>query len=207
MFAGKGLQLPFLTRVLMIGGESVQHFWWAYIAGVAATIVCARRAWRTSAGQAVMDRFFHRLPVINRILQGLAISRFARVFGLSLASGIGLLEALEMGGRSSGRPMLQADTQKLIEQVRKGGRLCDVLPSCTYFPTFAKRLIAAGEQSGELSKMCDTVARQFERETSMLTKNIGVVIEPVLVVLIAGVVLMVALAIFLPMWDLVRIMG
>lgn len=207
MFAGKGLELPFLTRALMAFGQSIQHFWWVYILATATLVILGRRAWRVPTWRARIDGYLHRLPFVGRILRGLAISRFARVLGLSLSSGIGLIDALEMSGKASGRPMLIADTTTMIEQVRAGGRLSDVLAACGYFPPFAKRMIAAGEQTGEMPRMCDTIARQYERETTMLTKNIGTVIEPILVVLIAAVVLVVALAIFLPMWDMVRLVS
>jgi len=207
MFSAKGIELPFLTRALMTVGESVQSFWWAYLLGAAAGVLGLRRAWRTPAARASLDELFHRIPVLRSIIRGVGIARFMRVLSLCISSGIGLIEALEMSGKASGRPMLMADAAKMISRVRAGGRLSDVLGSCDYLPTFARRMIAAGETSGEIPKMCDTVARQYERETSMLTRNIGTIIEPVLVVLIAGVVLMVALAIFLPMWDMVRLMS
>jgi len=207
MFASKGIELPFLTRVLMAVGQSVQTYWWVLLPAVLLAVFLARRSLRLATVRSFMDRLLHRIPVIKQILRGLGVARFARVMGLSLSSGIGLIEALEMSGRSSGRAMMAADARRMVDQVRAGGRLSDVLARCEYLPTFAKRMITAGETSGELPKMCDTVARQYERETAMLTKNIGTVIEPVLVVLIAVVVLGVALAIFLPMWDMVRLMS
>ena len=93
----------------------------------------------------------------------------------------------------------------MIEQVRQGGKLSEVLRACGYLPGFAKRMIAAGEESSELTKMCGIVARHYDREVSHLTKNAATVIEPVLIALLTGVVLMVALAVFLPMWDMVSL--
>jgi type II secretory pathway component PulF len=82
-----------------------------------------------------------------------------------------------------------------------------VLVACEYIPPFAKRMLISGDESAELTKMCGVIARHYERDAQGLTKNLATIIEPVLIVLIAGVVLVVALAIFLPMWNMVNLMG
>jgi len=82
-----------------------------------------------------------------------------------------------------------------------------VLLVCHYLPGFAKRMLTSGEESAELTRMCSEIARHYERDTTALTKNLSTVIEPVLIVLIAGVVLVVALAIFLPMWNMVKLLS
>ena len=78
---------------------------------------------------------------------------------------------------------------------------------CTYLPGFAKRLLAAGEEAAELSRMNEIVARHYDREVSHLTKNVATVIEPILIVGLAGIVLIIALAIFLPMWNMAALVG
>ncbi len=90
----------------------------------------------------------------------------------------------------------------MIDQVNSGGRLADVLMACTYLPGFAKRMITAGEESAELPKMCKIVVRHYQREVAHLSKNLGTVMEPFLVFGMAILVLGVALAIFLPMWNM-----
>lgn len=207
MFASKGAELPLLTKALMSVGTLGQAYWWAWLALGAGLAWWVRAARTNVSTRTKFEAVCHRIPLIGSILRGLAVARFMRVFSLGLSSGIGLIESIDMSGRASGRPALEADARRLSEHVRRGGRLSDALPECTYFPSLAKRMITAGEQSGELPRMCETLARQYEKDTAALTKNIGSIIEPVLVVLIAAVVLVVALAIFLPMWDLVKVMG
>jgi type II secretory pathway component PulF len=207
MYQQRGIELPVFTRMLAAFGEFVQGYWWACLIGAAIGGWMLRRTWKSERGRAAIDRVLHGVPVLEQILRGLALSRFARVFSVTLGSGLGLIRALEMSGRASGRPLLQQDVNRMVEQVRAGGRLADVLATCDYIPTFSKRMITAGEQAGELGRMCDIVAAQHERETTYLTKNLGTIIEPVLIVLIAGVVLVVALAIFLPMWNMVKLIG
>ena len=207
MFEQRGLDLPVFTQALMMFGNSIQHFWWAYIIAIAAAVFGVRRTWATPGGRLAIDQTLHRVPYLKRILIGLAVSRFARVLGVSLAAGLGLIESLELAAGASGRPSLAADVGRMAARVRNGSRLCDALAECAYLPGFARRMLAAGETSGQVPKMCEVVARHYDRETTHLTKNLGTVIEPVLIVGIAGVVLVVALAIFLPMWDMVKLVG
>lgn len=205
MFGAKGVELPIFTRILMGLGNSMQNYWWAYLLTVGAIVYGVRSAWRNPKGKRVIDGLLHKVPFLNTILVGLAVCRFTRVFGLVLSSGLGLLDAIEMSGRTTARPRLIEDTQLMMEQVRAGGRLKAVLGNCKYIPTFARQMLAAGEEAAELPRMCSLVARHYERETTALTKNLTTVIEPVLVVLIGVIVLMVALAIFLPMWNMVKL--
>jgi type IV pilus assembly protein PilC len=207
MFAQKNIELPIFTRMLMWLGESFQGFWWAYLIAIGGSVFLVRRAWGTEKGRWNIEKMLHRIPVIKDILIGMAVARFARVFGLCLNSGLGLIDALNMAGRSSARPMLIRDTQRIIDQVRVGGKISEVLVACEYIPGFAKRMLISGEESAELGKMCSVIARHYERDTQGLTKNISTIIEPVMIVLIAGVVLIVALAIFLPMWNMAQVMS
>lgn len=207
MFAARGVELPFFTVLLQKFGETMQNYWWGYLLGVAVVIFGVRAAWRNKTGRQVIDKILHKIPYIKSILIGLALQRFAQVLGVSIQSGLGLIESLDLAGRSAGRPMLMADIDRLVAKVRTGGRLTESLPQCSYLTPFTRRMMMAGENSAELPRMCQVIARHYEREASHLTKNISTVIEPVLVVLIAGVVMVVALAIFLPMWNMVQLMG
>jgi type II secretory pathway component PulF len=205
MFASRGVDLPTITRVLMVLGDSVRGWWWAYLACGVSAVFGVRRAWATPGGRRVIDGMLHRIPVLRELLKGLALSRFSRVFGLTLASGLPLTECLQLAGRTGARPGLERDVGTLIDQVRRGGRLTDALPACPYLSPFARRMLSAGEESAELPKMCGVIALHYERETTHLSKNVAALIEPILIVLIAGVVLVVAVAIFLPMWDMVNL--
>ncbi len=84
--------------------------------------------------------------------------------------------------------------------------MSQVVGSSVYLPPMARRMLLSGAETGELVKMCQVVAKQYERDSMVLTKNVTTVIEPVLIVLIAGVVLTVALAIFMPMWEMIKVM-
>jgi type II secretory pathway component PulF len=207
MYEQKKIELPVFTQILVAVGDSVHNYWWAYIAVAVGAAWGIRTAWRRPKGRWTIEKILHKIPFLSDILVGTSVARFARVFGLCLNSGLSLIDALQMAGKASGRPMLIKDVERMVEQVKTGGRLSNVLLVCDYLPGFAKRMLTSGEESAELGRMCSVIARHFERDTAGLTKNLSTVIEPVLIVLIGGVVLVVALAIFLPMWNLVKLLS
>src|SRR5262249_46333487 len=136
MFGQKGIELPIFTRMLMGLGNSMQIYWWAYVLTVVTVVFSVRATCRTPSGKRAVDSLLHKVPLLSTILVGLAICRFTRVFGLVLSSGLGLLEAIDMSGKTTGRPKMIEDTQRMMAQVRAGGRLKAVLSDCEYIPTF-----------------------------------------------------------------------
>ncbi len=207
MFRERGVDLPFLTQVLAALGESLRSWWFVYLGIIIVSVFTVRTAWRNPGSREKIDGVLHRVPYLKNILTGVAVSRFTSVLGISLRSGIGLIEALDMAGRASGRPLLIADSQRMVTQVRSGGRLRDVVAQCAYLPAFVKQLISAGEESGDIPRLCGVISSHFSRETKHLAKNLATVIEPILIAGLTGVVLVIALAVFLPMWDMVKIVG
>lgn len=207
MFANRGLDLPVPTQIIVSISDVLRVYWYAFVGGGVIGIVLAKRMWSHPVWRDRIDRGLHRVPILGDMLRGMAISRFAQVFGIALRSGITLMDALEMSGNASGRPMLRADTAKMRQQVNQGGRLSDVLITCSYFPAFTRRMLAAGEEAAEMSRMCEVVSRHYDREVSHLTKNVTTLIEPIMVVGLAAIVLLIALAIFLPMWNMAALIG
>jgi type II secretory pathway component PulF len=207
LFAARGVDLPLITQALVTVGEVFHSYWWAILGAVVGAGMLLGWARRRPHAWLVVDALLHRIPLVRTVLVSLGVARFARVFGLCLSSGLGLIDCLAMSGRASGRPMLERDVDLMIDRVRDGGRLSDVLSKCEYLPPFARRMLSAGEESAELTRMCAIVARQHERDAESLAKGLATIIEPLLVILIAAVVLTVALAIFLPMWNMVSILG
>lgn len=209
MFAARGVELPLLTRLLALAGAHVQQWWFLYLPVIVGSVLLLRAAWRSthSPWRARLEAALHLFGPLRSILTGLAVGRFLRVLGMTLGAGLGLIESLELAGRASGRPRLQADVDKLVRQVRAGGRLGEVLTGCTYIPPIARRMLTAGETAGELPKMAAAAARHFDRQTQHLAKTLATVLEPLLIVVLTVMVLIIALAIFLPMWDMVKLVG
>ncbi|MAE65421.1 MAG: hypothetical protein CMJ18_14215 [Phycisphaeraceae bacterium] len=207
MFASRGVELPLPTQIVIGFSTALRSYWYLFLGGGFGGFWMMRRAWRNTATRRRIDTALHRIPFLRDLLKGMAVSRFANVLGIGLRSGITLIDALSMAGRASGRPLLEAEAQRMENQVNTGGRMGEVLESCRYLSPFARRMIASGEEAGQVPKMCGIVARHYAREVAHLAKNIATVIEPVMIVLLAVVVLMIALAIFMPMWKMASLVG
>lgn len=207
IFASRNVELPLLTKMMVLAGEFMQNYWWLLLLGSVGAFFLARIVLTRPGMRGNLDRAFHKVPVIREILVASGVSRFARVLGLCLSSGINLLDALEMAGNASGRAMLIADIDIVSKQVRSGGRIAAVMENCKYLPAFARRMIASGDEAAELPRMCAVIAKQFERDSAVRCKQLATIIEPLLVVVVAGIVLVVALSVFLPMWNSMGLMG
>jgi type II secretory pathway component PulF len=204
-FKSNGAKLPLATRLIQDLGESVQTYWWAYAATIIGTIFATIMTWKNPKGRLMLEDALLRVPYISKIIVAVCTGRFARVFGISLTSGLDLIESLQIAGRATGRPVFVNDCDKMADKLRQGDRLVDAMRDTKYLPSFAKRMMGAGKDSQELSRACDIVARHYDRESSHLTKNMNTIIEPILTVAMAGIVLIVALAVFLPMWSMTKV--
>jgi type II secretory pathway component PulF len=134
MYEQKNLELPIFTIILVAVGDSIQNYWYLYLAVIISAVFGIRTAWRKPKGRWIIEKMLHKVPFLDSILIGLSVARFARVFGLCLNSGLSLIDALQMGGKASGRPMLMRDVETMVDQVRTGGRLSNVLLVCHYIP-------------------------------------------------------------------------
>lgn len=204
-FAAQGVDMPLLTRLLQAAGESVKAWWYLYAGGLLAAFLGLVGAWRSPPGRIVLERLLLRIPVLGEIIRAVTAARFVRVFGIGLASGLDLIESLSMGGRATGRPVFVRECRDMAERMRSGAKLEEVLRITGYLPPFARRMLSAGKDSAELARACDIVAAHYEQQASHKTKNINTVIEPLLTVAMASIVLITALAVFLPMWQMIRL--
>lgn len=204
-FKAHDVKMPIITRAIQGLGVSIRHWWPFYAGAVISVIVGTALAWRTTAGRHFMERVAYNAPYIGQILKAVTAGRFARVLSIGLGSGLGVIESLEMSGRSTGRPLFAIECDKMADRLRQGDQLGDVIRKSKQLPSFARRLIGAGKDSAEVTKSCGIIARHYDAEATHLTKNINTVIEPMLTLALAGIVLLVALSVFLPMWQMIRL--
>lgn len=204
-FRSQGVELPTITRWVQVLGESIKAYWWAYSAGLGALTAAAVGYARSPDGRDFFERLLLGVPYVGKIVVSSTVAQLTRVMSIGLSSGLGLIESIELGGRASGRAVIRAECEGVAGALRGGQELPAALAESRFVPPFAKRMLVAGKDSAELSRACGIVARHFDREASHLTKNINTVIEPLLTVAMAGIVLLVALSVFLPMWQMVKI--
>jgi len=147
----------------------------------------------------------HRLPYIGAMFTAVTTARFSRVMGIGLESGIEVIEAIEIAGGATGRPVFKAECVRMCDRMRSGESLPDVINQAHGLPSFARRLFGSGKDSLELARAGKIIARHYDRQSDHLAKNINTIIEPMITIAMAGIVLLVALSVFLPMWQMISI--
>jgi type II secretory pathway component PulF len=204
-FAQHQVELPLATRIVQTVGASVRSHWYVYLAALLSVGSGLVLAWRSAPGRLVLERMLLGLPLVGKIIVANTVARFTRVLSISLTSGLDLIQAIDAAGRSTGRPLFVQECDLMTERLRQGDQVGEVVRTSKYLPGFARRMISAGKDASELARASDIVARHYDRESVHLTKGINSIIEPVLTIALAVIVLVVALSVFLPMWQMVRI--
>ncbi|MBL4591533.1 MAG: type II secretion system F family protein [Phycisphaerales bacterium] len=205
IFEANGVELPLTTRVIRTMGESMTQYWWAYILGAVGTVFALVTTWKNERGRYGIEIVLHKLPYIGNMFTCVTTARFSRVMSISLDSGIDVIESLQVAGHATGRPVFVKECDMMCAQMRTGEALEDVINECHGLPSFARRLFGAGKDSDELARSGSIIARHYDRLSDHLAKNINTLVEPMMTIAMAGIVLLVALSVFLPMWQMVRI--
>ena len=205
MFSRFEATLPLPTRI-MIGISDVFRDYWFVMLLVASFVVMGFHWYTiTKWGRLRWDDLKLRTPVFGPLFLKIAMSRFTHILGMLMRSGIHILETLEIASATTGNSVISKELEKLRESVREGSGLSEPLKQSGVFTPMVVQMISVGEQSGKLDEMMAKVSQYYELEVEYTIKNLSTLIEPALIVGIGGMVLFMALAIFLPMWDMARI--
>lgn len=205
IFESNNVPLPLATRLIRTIGDSVRDSWWIYLIAAFGSVYATKRIWTHPAGRLRAEALLFRLPYIGEMFSAVATARFSRVLSIGLDSGIEAIEAISIAGRSTGRPLFRQESDSICERMRSGESLEAVLQTSQRIPSFARRLLGAGKDSSELSAAGRIISRHYDRIADHLAKNINTIVEPMITIAIAGIVLIVALSVFLPMWQMVSI--
>jgi len=207
LFTRAGGQLPLPTRIIL----GISHFardYWGLI--LAATLLAAwllRRFIATDAGRLWWDRLKLRLPLAGNIVQRATLARFARAFAMGYAAGIPLVQALMLSGRSVDNRYVESRVVELQAGVERGETLTGASHKTGMFTPLVLQMMAVGEESGAVDEMLLEVAGYYEREVEYDLKALSSYIEPIMIVVLGGMVLILALGVFLPMWNMASVMA
>ncbi len=205
-FFEKGkLALPLPTRILIAVSYGFQHYWLAGVIMAAAAALAFRWYIGTEKGRRRWHEFILHAPVIGDIFVKLTMGQFCHSLANLIRSGVPALQAIEVAGRTAGNVFLVKIFDEVAASVREGSGLSAPLGRHKLIPPIAVRMIAAGEGSGALDEMLMKVGDHFDREAERKIRLLSLLIEPALIVLLGGIVLFVALSIFLPMWDMTKL--
>lgn len=205
IFESTGGDLPAYTQMFINLSNVVRSPWMLVIAALIWFVFSLIQNWyKTPNGRMSIDSFLLRVPVVGGIIRKVAIARFSRTFGTLIQSGVPMLTALEVVKDSANNAVLE----KVIEEVRKeaeeGGQLSTKLAESDIFPPMVTQMVAIGEESGELEKMLEKVADFYDTEVDNAVESLTALMEPVFIVIIGGMVGAVVIAMYLPIFNIIK---
>ncbi|MEI7613224.1 MAG: type II secretion system F family protein [Betaproteobacteria bacterium] len=205
VFAGFGAELPILTRFLLGMSDFMVSYWPLLLAGVIGAVVGFRSWLATTAGRYTWDRMSLKIPIAGKILHKAALSRFSRSFALGLRSGVPVMQALSNSAQTVDNVYISRCVEGMRENIERGESLLRATLSAGIFTPLVMQMVAVGEESGAVDEMMDEIGGMYQQEVEYELKTLGQQIEPILIVMLGAMVLVLALGIFLPMWDLGKV--
>ena len=204
VFKGLGTELPLMTRVLIgFSGFMVTYGWYLVLAAFGA--VFAFRSWTaTEAGRFAWDRAKLKIPIAGKIIQKATLARFSRSLALAAKSGVPVVQSLSVVAQTVDNAFIASRVERMREGVERGESILRTSIAAGIFTPVVLQMIAVGEESGAIDDMMEEVAQMYQREVEYELKSLGQQVEPILIVFLGALVLVLALGIFLPIWDMGR---
>lgn len=198
-------ELPLPTRILIGINHAVQNYWYLILLAVALLVGGIIWYLRTPNGRWQWDRLKLKLPIFGIIFQKVALSRFARVFASMQKSGISMMLTLDIVAETVGNVVIAKSVTEMREALREGKGLVRPMEASGLFPPLVVQMVAVGEETGNIDVMLNKVSDYYDKDVDYALRNLSSLIEPILLLFVGGMVLLLALGIFLPMWDMIRL--
>ena len=207
IFAVLGNNIPLPTRIIMGASTVARDYWWALCGVIALVAIVIRQTLATVNGRFQWDRIKLRLPAIGKLTHEAILARLSRSLAISLSAGMPMIQTLAVIARSTGNAFMAEKVLRLRDNVERGEPLSRAASATGMFSPLVLQMMAIGEETGELSELLDEAAGFYEREVDHGLKNLSAAIEPILIVVVGGMVLLLALGIFLPLWEMISKAG
>jgi MSHA biogenesis protein MshG len=202
VYAGFKAELPMMTKVL-IGFSNFMVEYWPFLLAALVGAIFGFRAWiNTVAGRMTWDRMKLRIPVAGPIILKATLARFARSFSLAFRSGVPVTSGLSLVANTVDNVFVSERITRMREGVERGESVLRTARDTRVFTPVVLQMIAVGEESGSLDDLTSEIADMYQREVEYDLKNLSAQIEPILIVMLGILVLILALGVFLPIWDL-----
>lgn len=205
LFESFKTELPFPTRMLIGINNAVQEYWYLLVMAVVAVFVSFRAFLAMEDGRLAFDRFKLRVPIFGELATKIVMSRFALLTSLLYRSGVPIVQSLGIVADTMINKVVKRDVLSVLEAVKEGKGLVEPMKVSASFSPMVIQMVEVGEKSGNLDGMLLKVNEYYDREADYIVKRLSARLEPILLVIIGIVVLFLALAVFLPMWDMARL--
>jgi MSHA biogenesis protein MshG len=202
VFAGFNAELPLITRGLLGFSAWTQAWWPALLFGAGGAFWAFKRYVETPKGRYKWDGIKLRLPIVGEIVLKATLARFARSFALSSQSGVPVLQAMSVVAQTVDNAYIGVRIEQMRDGIERGESIARTAAATGVFTPVVLQMIAVGEETGELDNLLFEIAGMYERETDYAIKGLSAAIEPILLAVIAALVLLLALGVFLPLWNL-----
>ena len=202
VFSKLGADLPFLTQVLVGTSNFLIGYWYIILLGVVATTVLVRQWKQTTQGQLTWDRYKLKIPIIGPLLELITMSRFARNFASMLSAGMPVTIALTVVSDATDNAWISSHLKEMRAGIERGESLLRTARQSDMFAPLILQMIAVGEETGAVDDMLINVADFYDEDVDYSLKRLAESIEPILIVAMGVLVLILALGVFLPIWDL-----
>ncbi len=202
VFTDQKKALPWPTVVLMQTSNFLADYWWVLVTGGLLAVVAFLRYVKTPGGQLRVHRLLLALPLIGDITRKVAISRLSSTLATMLASGVQLLEALDISRRVMNNRVLEAAVEDARQNIREGESIAAPLKRSGHFPPLVTHMVAVGEKSGEMEEMLRRIAGIYDGEVDRVVTRATSLIEPVMILFMGAVVFFIVVAILLPIFEM-----
>lgn len=202
VYKGMGASLPLMTQLLIGFSDFTVNFWPMILLGVAGTWFGIRQWRATAAGGYAWDKWKLSMPLVGSVIHKATLSRFARSFSLGLKSGVPITQSMKVVALTVDNAFIAERIERMRDGVERGDSVLHTAIAAGVFTPVVLQMIAVGEESGALDDLLQEIADMYRREVEYELKSLSARIEPVLVVCLGVMVLILALGIFLPIWDL-----
>jgi len=205
--AGEDTQLPIYTRIMLSMSDFMKVYWYIVVGGMIGGAYSFKRWHATEKGRYKFDIFMLKVPVLKTVIAKIAIARFARIFASLMSAGVAVIDSIEITAQAIGNTVIEKELMDASKEVANGKPLSEPLSQSEYFPPIVAQMLAIGEETGESDIILVKVADFYEEEVDTVVDSLSSIIEPLMIVLLGGMVGLIAASVMGPISELSKNIG
>jgi type IV pilus assembly protein PilC len=202
LFMGSGMKLPFLTQMMMDMSKFMQRTWWMFVIAIFVSVQGLKRYYATTTGRQMIDALLIRAPLFGNLIIKGGLAKFTRTLSTLLNAGVSIMDAMDIGAQVSGNYVIEVAIMKAKDAIASGKSIATPFSQDKMFPPLVVQMMAVGEATGALDQMLSKIADFFEDEVETIVASITTLIEPIMIVVLGGIVACLVLAMYMPIFQM-----